>query len=202
MSVIPLDLASDAVVLPAPQLPSQASLHQTLRGRRSTRSFRPDPVSLATLSALLWAACGINREQTGGRTAPSARGWKEVDIYAVLPEGAYRYEPEAHRLALVSAQDLRGATGVQDFVGAAPLNLVYVAHLDRMVEAALEDRPFLAGTDTGFIAQNVYLCCAAMGLGTVVRAMIDRRGLAKALQLPANQRITLAQTVGWEAPGP
>lgn len=201
MSSIPLNLETDAVDLPAPLLPQQATLDQALKRRRSTRSFSPDPISLETLSALLWAGFGVNREQQGGRTAPSARDWKEVDIYAVLPEGAYKYEPRGHRLLLVSVEDLRDSTGTQDFVATAPLNLVYVAELDRMVEASPEDRPFLAGADTGFIAQNVHLCCAAFGLGTVVRALIDRRRLAQALHLPPNQRVTLAQSVGYEAAG-
>ena len=64
----------------------------------------------------------------------------------------------------------------------------------------MEDRPFLAGADAGGIAQNVYLYCAAAGLSTVVRALIDRRALAHALGLPINQRIILAQTVGYAKP--
>jgi hypothetical protein len=42
----------------------------------------------------------------------------------------------------------------------------------------------------------VYLACAALGLGTVLRGLVDRRALAQALGLPATQRITLAQSVG------
>lgn len=200
MPIIPLNLETDTIELPAPMLPRQATLDQALKRRRSTRSFLSDSLSMATLSALLWAAFGVNREQQGGRTAPSARDWKEVDIYAVLPEGAYRYEARTHRLFLVSAEDVRSCTGTQDFVGGAPLNLVYVADLDRMVDIPAEDKPFLAGADTGFVAQNVYISCAALGLSTVVRALIDRRRLAQALHLPPNQRITLAQTVGYAKP--
>ena len=60
--------------------------------------------------------------------------------------------------------------------------------------------PLLAGADAGFVAQNVYLFCAASGLATVVRGLVDRRRLAAALQLKATQRITLAQTVGHPLP--
>lgn len=197
MATIPLNLETGTFELPVPALPQRVTLDQVLKKRQSTRSFHPDALSPEVLSSLLWAAAGVNREQQGGRTAPSAHDWKEIDVYAVLPEGAYRYEPRTHRLLLIKVEDLRDCTGTQDFVATAPLNLVYVADLDRMVEVPAEDRPFLAGADTGFIAQNVYLCCAAAGLGTVVRAMIDRRRLASALGLPVNQRITLAQTVGY-----
>jgi len=197
MPTIPLNLESDTVLLPPPSLPSQFTLEEALKRRRSTRNFLPDELPLETLSALLWSASGVNRPQEGGRTAPSARNWQEIDVYVVTAEGAYRYEPEAHRLLLVKAQDLRAQTGMQDFVAEAPLDLVYVADLARMTDVSADDKPFLAGADAAFIAQNVYLYCAAAGLAAVVRAMIDRRQLAQSLDLPVNRRIMLAQTVGF-----
>ena len=129
-------------------------------------------------------------------TAPSARNWQEIDIYAVLPEGAYRYDAVSHQLLLVKAEDLRSATGMQDFVASAPLNLVYVADFSRMHDASAEERHFLAGADAGCIAQNVYLFCAAADLATVVRGLIDRGRLAAALGLSPTQRIALAQSGG------
>jgi nitroreductase len=81
-------------------------------------------------------------------------------------------------------------------VATAPLNLVYVVDFERMTSARDEERGFLAGADAGCIAQNVYLCCAAMGLATVVRGLIDRRSLAHALGLAPTQRIALALSVG------
>jgi SagB-type dehydrogenase family enzyme len=196
MSTIALNLETDEVVLPAAALPGSATLEATLRQRKSTRDVRPDPLPLATLSALLWAAFGINRSGSGGRTAPSAHNWQETTVYAVLPEGSYRYDAPSHRLGLVQAQDLRHLTGTQPFVASAPLNLVYVADFARMPDVAPHEREFLAGVASGCIAQNVYLACAALGLGTVLRGLVDRRALAHALGLPSTQRITLAQSVG------
>ncbi|SCK28136.1 SagB-type dehydrogenase domain-containing protein [Variovorax sp. HW608] len=195
MSILPLNLDSDMLTLPAPRLQA-ATLEEALQRRCSTRIFLPDSLSLEELSAVLWAAFGVNRPESGGRTAPSARGWQEVLVYAVMAEGAWRYDGQAHRLDLVKAGDLRAATGVQDFVGSAPLNLVYVADFERMHDAREEDRVFLAGVDAGCIAENVYLYCAAAGLATVVRALIDRRNLAQALDLKPTQRIALAQSIG------
>ena len=195
-----IEAASDSTVLLPMPIPMPMALDQALKRRRSTREFVPDTFSLQALSALLWAACGVNREQHGGRTAPSAHNWNETEIYAVLSEAAYRYEPRRHCLLLVRRADLRSLTGLQDFVTTAPVNLVYVADFDRMTEVDAGDRPFLAGADSGFIAQNVYLHCASAGLATVVRASIDRRALAQALGLRQAQRITLAQTVGYPKP--
>jgi SagB-type dehydrogenase family enzyme len=197
MSTLPLDSGNDAIALPPPALPPQVTLESVLKRRHSTRAFLPDALPLEVLSTLLWAAFGINRPQSHGRTAPSAHGWQETDVYAFLPEGACRYDAHGQRLLRVSAEDLRRFTGMQDFVETAPLDLVFVADFSRMSNVREDDRAFLAGADAGCIAQNVYLCCAAMGLATVVRGMVDRRSLARVLGLAPTQRITLAQTVGY-----
>jgi SagB-type dehydrogenase family enzyme len=183
--------------LPAPRLAPGLSLEQALAKRRSTREFRPEPVPLAQVSALLWAAFGINRAGSWGRTAPSAHDRQAVTVYVVLPEGAYRYEPGEHRLQRVHADDLRALTGTQEFAATAPLNLVYVVDFGQEEEVDEEEHGFLAGADVGCIAENVYLYCAATGLATVVRGLIDRRPLAQALGLRRSQRIALAQSIGY-----
>lgn len=198
MATIPLNLETDVVVLP-PAAGAHMPLEQALKERRSGRAFLGDALPLETLSALLWAGFGINRPDSAGRTAPSAHNWQEIEVFAVLQEGAYRYDARGHRLLLVKAQDLRSLTGTQDFVATAPLNLVYVADFKRMPDALPEERHFFAGADAGCIAQNVYLFCTSAGLATVVRGLINRAELAAALGLSNTERIALAQTVGYPA---
>lgn len=88
-------------------------------------------------------------------------------------------------------------TGRQEFVKDAPVNLIYVADFSRMGTATKEDRELYSAADTGFISENVYLYCASEGLATVVRGSIDRPALAKVMKLRPDQRIILAQTVGY-----
>lgn len=197
MSKAVLAQSGGAIALPPPQTTGTVSLLQALRSRRSTREFSLRPLPLDVLSTLLWSAFGVNRPDSGGRTAPSAHNWQEIEVFAALPDGSYRYDARDHALRLVVASDLRAATGMQDFVATAPLNLVYVADFGKMVDASAEDRTFYASADAGFVAQNVYLYCAAAGLACVVRGLVDRRKLAPALQLRIDQRIVLAQTVGY-----
>jgi len=187
---------SQAIRLPPPQTEIGRPLMQALALRHSTRSFAPRPLELQELSNLLWAADGINRPESGGRTAPSARGWHEIDVYVALPEALYRYDPATHTLMPVVARDLRPLTGVQPFVATAPLDLVYVADRSRQGDASDEVKERYNWANTGFIAQNVYLYCASQGLVAVVRAMIDRPALAAAMGLGPEQHIILAQTVG------
>ena len=188
------------IKLPPPQTTGGGELLNALKARRSSRAFSPRPLSQELLSTLLWAAFGVNRPTTGGRTAPSAHGWQEIDVYAALPDALYGYDATSHALTLVVARDLRPLTGVQDYVGSAPLNLVYVVDFSRMQEDAREeDRIFFSATDAAVIAQNVYLCCAALNLATVVRGLVDRKRLAMAMELRREQRIVLAQSVGHPA---
>ena len=183
------------VALPTPQTSGGKPLMQVLKERKSVRDFGPEPLSRQTISNLLWAAWGINRED-GRRTAPSASNRQEIDVYAVMADGAYLYDAQANALKLVAPADLRKFAGTQAYVAGAPLNLVYVADTARL---GGDDAAKLAtaNADTGFIAQNVYLFCASEGLGTVVRGSVNRDDLGKALNLRAGQRITLAQSVGY-----
>nr|WP_254775718.1 SagB/ThcOx family dehydrogenase [Ralstonia sp. NFACC01] len=167
--------------------------------RKSVREFAPTPLSLQQLSELLWAANGINRPETGGRTAPSAHGLNEIDIYVALPEGVYEYEPVAHRLRLKHAVDARNLTGYQDFVGKAPLDLVYVVNHARADQMPGAVRETFAGVAAGAISQNVSLYCASAGLGCVVRGWLNQRLLAEALSLNEDEVPILAQTVGQPA---
>lgn len=185
------------IKLLAPVMTGGKPLMQALKERHSTREFSTNALSQQMLSNLLWAAAGVNRPDSGKRTAPSARNWREIDIYVTLPDGVYRYDANQHSLLLVRKEDLRAATGMQDFVAQAPVNLVYVADLNRMEGAGAEQKNLYTAADTGFIAQNVYLFCASEGLATVVRGSVDREGLAAMLGLAEHQRIILAQTVGY-----
>jgi SagB-type dehydrogenase family enzyme len=187
------------IELPPPRWQCAAPLLKLLAKRASSREFSPQALSPEVLSTLLWAAFGINRRRTGGRTAPSAHNWQEIEVFAVLAEGAYRYDAAAHVLRLAKTGDLRPITGMQDFVGKAPLDLVYVADFAKMADATEEQRTFFASADAAVIAQNVYLFCACTDLATVVRGLVDRRKLAPALGLSAHERIVLAQTVGYPA---
>lgn len=142
-------------------------------------------------------AFGINRSETGYRTAPSPKNSREIEIYLAKSDGSFLYDANFHQLVQISTEDIRPFCGTQSFVANAALNLIYVANFSRLGTLKEEQKLFYAAADTGFISQNVYLFCAAFGLGTVVRDWIDRSILAPKIQLRKDQRIILAQTVGY-----
>lgn len=184
------------IVLPPPVKEGGLPLMEALMKRRSSRKFSPRELDLQTLSNLLWASFGFGG---GGkrRTAPSSHNRQETDIYVALPSGTYLYDPAENVLRLVLDEDIRALTGQQDFVGVAPLNLIFVADTSKITGKDERGTVETAYVDTGFISQNAYLYCASAGLATVTRAMIDKVALAAKLSLRPEQIITLAQTVGY-----
>ena len=185
------------IKLPAPQKNIGKPLMEVLANRQSSRTFDTKQLDEQELSNLLWAAFGINRPESGKRTAPSARNWQEISIYAVTANGTYIYDAKEHSLIQVVSEDIRILAGKQEYVKDAPLNLVYVADLEKIKDASKEDQMMYCGADAAFIAENAYLYCSSQNLSVVVRAMIDREALAKKLNLKPNFRIVLAQTIGY-----
>lgn len=187
--------AAKTINLPAPVTTGGMPLMDALKARCTTRAYETTPLPPQELSNLLWAAFGFNRADK--RTAPTAMNRQEIDIYVVLPEGAYLWDAKANVLNLVAEGDLRGATGPQDFVKTAPLNLVLVADYAKMGERGASMHDVYAAADASFISENVYLYCASAGLGTVVRGYVDKEACAKALGLPAEKKVVWGQTVGY-----
>jgi len=188
------------MVLPAPQVEKGRPLMQVLKDRQSRRDISPDKqLPLQELANLLWAACGVNRPDSGKRTAPTAVNWQEIDIYVAMANGLYLYDAKAHQLTPVLNEDVRSLAGKQSFVQTAPVVLIYVADEARMGHGTDHDRAFYSATDTGFVSQNVYLYCASEGFATVVIGMVDKPALAVKMKLRSEQKVMLTQPVGYPA---
>ena len=176
---------SQDIALPQPRKTGGMPLMEALSQRQSIRSYTDEAIDNQTVSNLLWAAWGYNREDK--RTAPSGMNKQEIDLYVVFPTGAYLYDAKANNLVLVTKSDVRKNVGAgQEFAQNAPLNIVFVA-----------DKTKSDGAMTAaYISQNIYLFCASEGLGTVARGGFNGDGIQKDLNLNDNQRTVLVQPVG------
>ena len=196
------------ILLPPPEKDGGKSVLAALWERKTTRNISSKKLPMQILSNLLWAAFGVNREQASfskpGRTAPSASNSQEIDLYVTLEEGVYLYEAIPHRLAPVVAGDFRERAGRGRAVS-APLNIFYVADLSRydlgpdQPDRAIGDPEVQKSyyyTDTGFIAQNVYLFAASQGLAAWFHNC-NKENTAKEFNLKPQQRILFAQTIGY-----
>ncbi len=194
----PADNNPNEITLPAPDKEGGKPLMKALSERRSHRAFSSKELPLQTLSNLLWAGFGIN-ESGGRRTAPSAANSQEIDIYLAMKDGVYVYVPASHSLKLIIKNDIRAKIGKQDFVKDAPVVLIYVADTSKMGNRMPPERKtFYSATDTGFISQNVYLCCASERLSTVVLGSFDAGEIKKDLSLKEEQNAMLIQPVGYK----
>jgi SagB-type dehydrogenase family enzyme len=187
------------IKLPPPRTDGGRPLMQVLKDRSSSRSFSGDTIPVQVLSDMLWAAWGINRPESGRRTAPSASNRQEIDIYVTTSYGLFVYDAVGHILNPILAEDIRALTGTQPYVKDAPVNLVFVADFSKMGSADDNQKYSTASANTGFISENVYLYCASEGLATVVRGSVDKPALEAAMKLRPEQKVILAQTVGYPA---
>lgn len=178
------------ITLPTPKKTGGKPLMEALSQRQSHREFTSKELDMQTLSDLLWATYGFNREDK--RVVPSSQNRQEIDLYVVLKSGIYFYDAKANKLIEKVKGDHRKIAGNQDFVQNAPLNFIIVGNLDK---ASNRDAAYI---DSGFLIQNAYLFCASHGsLACVVRAYVDKEEIKKTLKLTDKQEVTIAQTIGY-----
>lgn len=189
--------SASTLVLPPVSSSGGLPLMEALWQRRSQREFANTALPEQMLGDLLWAACGVNRPALGGRTAPRAMTYQEIDVYVALPAALYRYDPAGHVLCLEVPRDVRDVTGNQDFTAEAALDLIFVADDSRAQLVDGGQREDYAYATAGAMAQNVYLYSASQGLATVLRAWIDHGALSAAMALGVDRQVLLAQTVGY-----
>jgi len=184
------------IKLNAPDKTRGAAIMKALNDRQSVREYATNPLQPQDLSDLLWAANGINRPD-GKRTAPSCRDFRDVEVYVVLPEGAYWYDVNEHALNPVSAGDYRGAVAAgQDFAKEAPLSIVLVADMTKYGNMS-ESSKLMAAIDVGIVCQNINVACAGLGLATVPRGTMDQATLKTALKLTDNHLLLMNNPVGY-----
>lgn len=185
------------IALNAPNKERGTAFMKTLSDRQSVRTFSTKALTLQDLSDLIWAANGINRPESGKRTAPSAMNKQEIEVYAVFASGTYLYDAKTHVLIPVYQGDLREALADrQASVKEAPVILLLVANMEKVGKSEERFR-MMSAADAGIVSQNINLFCAATGLVTVPRAYMNTEVIKKALNLNDQQLLLLNNPVGY-----
>ena len=173
------------IKLPEPEYTSKLSVEEALLKRRSVRDYKDQPLELAEVSQLLWAAQGIT-DQRGLRTAPSAGALYPLEVYLVagnvsgLSAGAYRYVTDGHSLVKVADGDRREEL-CQAALGQASVKkgaavIVFTAIYERTTGKYGDRGIKYAHIEVGCASQNVYLQAVSLDIGTVfVGAFHDSR---------------------------
>ena len=178
-------------MLPEPVTRGQHfSLEETLAVRRSVREFTVEPLTLAEISQLLWAAQGVT-DVEGLRTAPSAGALYPLELYVATSEGFYKYDLARHALNLRSSDNvkraLRDAALAEDAITKAPAVFLITAVLARTQRKYGQWAERYVHMEVGHAAQNLLLQAVALDLGGVPIAALNDDEICDALQLPANE---------------
>lgn len=183
--------------LPKPEIKGGKPLMIALRDRCSTREFSNKEFTAQEISNLLWSANGINRPETGKRTAPSACNRQDIDIYVALKSGVYLFNFKKHQLDKIINTDIRDSIGIQQFVREAPLCLILVADTSKTCG---KDTSIIIdySADAAYISENVYLFCASENLATVVLGMVNHSFVSNKLHLGKKQKVIFAQPAGFK----
>lgn len=198
----------EKIILPPPNLKGLVSVEESINRRRSHRNLSDQPVSLETLSQLLWSAQGITESSRHLRAVPSAGSTFPLEIFIVagsfgvggLAAGLYVYSPADHTLSPLRNGDFRQglaneALGQQAITN-APVTLVITADYERTRERYRNRTERYVHMEAGHAAQNVHLQAAALGLGTVAIGAFDDSGVAAVLGLAANYAPLYVMPVG------
>jgi len=144
-----------------------------IQGRRSIRRYRPDPVSVDQLQALVSEA---------GIWAPSA-GNMQTWRFAVVTNPLL-----LHKIKLVSP----------GLLGSPPALIVICQDLEEaQLKGGSLGPQFLAIADAAMAAQNIMLYAHALGLGTCVIASFHREALQAILGLPRSIAPIFIVSVGY-----
>lgn len=183
-------------------------LEQLLAQRRTHRAYSGQPVSLAKVACLLWAAQGIT-DPSGFRTAPSAGALYPLEVYLLagvvtgLEPGIYHYQPKADGIRMVATGDRRAELAAaalhQDWLMDAALTLVFAARYERTTWKYGRRGIQYVHIEVGHAAQNVQLMAVSLGLGTAVVGAFDDGRVASLMGMPAEETPLYLLPVGLAA---
>ena len=213
--------ASQAIALPAPRLDGSCSVEKALATRRSVRAFKDEPLSIAKLSQLVWAAQGVTLKtdappnwqwgtwQGGRRTAPSAGALYPLELYAIvgnadgLKPGVYKYRPQTHQLLVVSTGDKRSALATaalgQKWIQTAPCVLVVGAVHGRTEIKYRERAPRYVHIEVGHAVENICLQAVALDLGTTMVGAFNDDHVKKVVGMAQDEQPLAIVPVGKSA---
>lgn len=186
--------AQESKKLPQPDMQLNVKLTEALQNRKSDREFKADAISDEQLSLLLWAACGMNRADKKLLTIPTAINAQDIQVYVCNKEGVMLYQPYENSLLKICDNDVRDLLAErQQNMKNAPLFLLIVSNQEKF----RQPNEIFGAMDAGYSSQNICLMCAALGLKTVPRAMMNKEAVAKTLGFNEKQILELNHPIGY-----
>jgi nitroreductase len=152
---------------------------EVIKERRSIRAYRPQPIEPRALEKILETS----------RRAPSAGNLQAYEIYVV--------DEEQGKSALTAA-----ALG-QEFIGQAPVVLVFCAHADRSSgKYGRRGVDLYCLQDATIACTFAMLAATALGLSSVWVGAFDEGQVRKILHTPPSHRPLVILPLGYAAESP
>ena len=151
-----------------------------IKGRRSVRSYRPDPIPEETVHALLEVV----------RWSPS---WANTQCWEVIVVR----DAEVKKLL---AETLSSTNPARKGIMQAPITLALVAIEGKagfFKGEAATDKGDWYMFDCGIAIQNLCLAAHAEGLGTVIVGAFDAAKAAEVLQVPSDRAVVAMTPLGF-----
>lgn len=190
---------------PTPNFDGEISVEKAIKLRRSIRSYKQEPLTMAQVGQVLWAAQGITSND-GFRTAPSAGATYPLEIYLIagkvvdLTSGIYKYLNKDHAIIKISDGDKRAelsdAALSQEWIKEAPIAIVVCGIYERTSKKYGDNASKYVHMEVGCVAQNVYLQATALGLGTTFVGAGEEEKIASVLHLDKNEHALCILPVG------
>lgn len=194
------------IKLPEPRDDSETSIEEVLSKRRSIRAYKSEPLTLAEVSQLLWAAQGITSTARGFRTAPSGGALYPLEVYVVIgnvngvTKSVYKYKPHAHELVKVRDKDVRkelaAAALRQTCIGAGSIVIVFSAIYERTTRKYGDRGIRYVHIEIGHAAQNIFLQAVSLDLGTVTVGAFRDDKVKNILNMPNEEHPLYLMPVG------
>ncbi len=163
------------------ELGNSVSVEEAIAARRSIREYAPGDIPASHLTRLLEFSYGRRDPTNNQRVFHSLTG-QYVGIIRLsisnvfgLKDGIYKYDDDINSLVLLNDEtnnrDLLWQHGLkQNWILEAQVALVITINLTKLHKSSVppEIQERAALFEIGMIAQNIYLECYVLGLGTVV----------------------------------
>lgn len=165
---------------------------KALANRASASSYDTSEMKIRDISDLLWAANGINRPESGKRTAASSYNAQDIDLYLFLNSGVYFYNPKEYQLELKVSGDHRHLIATtQEFVNDSKQMILLVSDISRFKKGEESEKLQWSAIDAGIVAQNIMIFCASEGFLARPRVFMEKEKIRQVLNLNKDQHPVL-----------
>jgi hypothetical protein len=177
-----------------------------IRARAASRAFVKHDVSVADLSAMVWAGNGlkgtadaVSAASKAGSTIPVSGDVDYVNLYILTAKGVYRYDPAANVLKQVNTKDARADVTTENIATAAFM-VLYTMDTSKapafMKGNPAQFREIAVGT-ASYGAENIGLVAAGLKLSTIVMYNLKVDAASAAAKMPKEEVPLFIMQVGY-----